>query len=83
MRTYNRFILAVAGVLMLTTVVLAAVGAGSLRAYYSLYVLGALIITQVFVQISPRARQGLSMVSGGLFVGFLGIVLTEAVRALA
>ena len=83
MRTYNRFVLSVGGVLMLTTVILAAVGADSLRAYYSLYVLAALIIAQAFVQFSPRARRGLGLVSGGLFAGFLGIVLAEALRALA
>lgn len=82
MRVYNSFVLTVAAALLLTTVVLAGAGA-TLRAYYSLYVLEALAVSQVFAHFSASARRGLSLVSAGLLFGFLGVALSEVVRILA
>ncbi len=78
MKIYNSYIILVASLLLFTTVILAAYGVNSLDIYYTLYVIEALIVTELYVYFNARARRGLTVVSTVLFAGFL-VVVTSAV----
>jgi len=82
MKIYNSYIVIVASLFLLTTIILGAVGAESLDVYYTLFVIEALVVTELCVYFNSRARRGLTVVSGVLFAGFLAIVLSEVVSIL-
>ena len=82
MRAYNRYVLSLAVVLLLTTLALVAAGVQKLADYYTLYVLEALVITELFVYFNRRARRGLTLVSIVLFAGFLAIVAARVAALL-
>jgi len=81
-KIYNNYILTVAILLLLTTVILAAMGQTSLDIYYTLYIIEALIVTELYVYFNARARRGLSLVSTLLFGGFLVIVAQQVIKIL-
>ena len=83
MRIYNRYIITVAILLLLTTVILVALGIRSLDVYYTSYVMEALIITELYRHFSPRARSALNMVGIVLLVGFLLIALSRIIKMIA
>lgn len=80
MRSYNRYILTVAVLLLLTTVILVARNVDSLEVYYTLYVLETLVATELYGYFNTRARRGLHTISGLLFLGFIAIVLVRVVK---
>jgi hypothetical protein len=80
MKIYNRYILTVALLLLLTTVVLIAAGQNSLDVYYTIYVIEALIITELYVYFNGKARRGLNLVSMLLFGGFIIVLCFQVVR---
>jgi len=81
-KIYNNYILTVAILLLLTTVILAATGQGSLDIYYTIYIIEALIVTELYVYFNAKARRGLSLVSALLFGGFLVIVTQQVIKIL-
>ena len=83
MKIYNNYILLIAVLLLLTTVILVAVGQNSLGVYYTVYVVEALIITELYVYLNAKARRGLSLVSTILFGGFLVVVSLQVIKILA
>ena len=82
MKIYNNYIILVASLLLLTTVILAAYGVDSLDIYYTLFVVEALIVTELYVYFNARARRGLTVVSTVLFAGFLVIVSSAVLNIL-
>ncbi len=82
MKLYNSYILIVAGLLLLTTVILTAIGQEALDVYYTIYILEALVVTELYIYFNPKARRGLSLVSAILFGGFLFVVSLEVIRIL-
>jgi hypothetical protein len=82
MKIYNSYVLVVASLLLVTTVILAAYGTASLDIYYTLYVVEALIVTELYVYFNSRARRGLAVVSTVLFAGFLVVVLSTVLNIL-
>lgn len=80
MKTYNHYILTVAVSLLLTTVLLAALGQESLDFYYTLYIIEALLITEFYAYFNIKARRGLTVVGALLFAGFLAIITVETLR---
>ena len=60
-----------------------AMGRNSLDIYYTVYVIEALIVTELYVYFNAKARRGLSMVSTILFGGFLVIVSLQVIKILA
>ncbi len=82
MKIYNRYILAVALVLLLTTVLLIAVGQNSLDIYLTIYIIEALLITELFVYFNTKARRGLSYVSALLFGGFAIVLSLQIIKIL-
>ncbi len=83
MRLYNRYILTVALSLLLTTVILIAIGQNSLSIYYTIYVIEALIITELYVYFNNKARRGLTYVSTMLFGGFAVALCLQVLKILA
>ena len=83
MRIYNNYILIIAVLLLLTTVIMVAMGRNSLDIYYTVYVIEALIVTELYVYFNAKARRGLSMVSTILFGGFLVIVSLQVIKIVA
>jgi len=82
MRVFNSYILIVAGLLLATTVIMAALGQ-ELENYFVFYVLEALVVTELFVLLSARARRALNLVSLVLFAGFLIILVQKVIAVLA
>ncbi len=82
MRIYNSYILTVAAVLLLTAVIMIASGIGTISLYYIIYVLEALIITELYVHFSVRARHSLGRIELLLFAGFLVFLSAEVIRIL-
>ena len=83
MKIYNRYILTVALVLLLTTVILIAMGQNSLDIYYTIYVVEALFVTELYVYFNNKARRGLTYVSTMLFGGFVIALCLHAFKILA
>lgn len=79
MKIYNRYILILAALLMISTIVLAATGQNSLATYYTVYVIEALLLTELYIYFNSRARRGLGVVSGFLFTAFVVILFLEVV----
>ena len=82
MKIYNSYILIITVLLLLTTVILVALEQNSLDIYYTIYVIEALIITELYVYFNAKARQGLNLVTYILFGGFLGIVTLQVISIL-
>ena len=83
MTLYNRYILTVAPFLLLTTIIMIATGQTSLDIYFTVYVIEALVITELYVHINNKARRGLTYVSIILFGGFTIALCLQIVRILA
>ena len=83
MKIYNSYILIIAVLLLLTTVILVAMGQNSLDIYYSVYIIEALIVTELYVYFNAKARRGLAMVSTILFGGFLVILFLQVIKIVA
>ena len=82
MKIYNNYILIVAILFLLTTVILVATGQNSLDIYYTVYIIEALIVTELYVYFNAKARRGLNLVSAILFAGFLFIVALQVIKIL-
>ncbi len=83
MKIYNSYILIVALILLLTSVSLVALGQTPLDMYFTVYLIEALIITELYVYFNAKARRGLNLVSTLLFGFFLVIVSLTIIRTLA
>jgi len=82
-KIYNSYILIITILLLLTTVILVALGQNSLDIYYTIYITEALIVTELYVYFNAKARRGLNLVTYILFGGFLGILALRVVNILA
>ena len=83
MKIFNSYILTIAILFLLTTVILTALEEDSLDVYYIIYIIEALAVTELYVYLNAKARRGLGMVSLLLFGGFLVIVSLEVIRILS
>ena len=82
MRLYNRYLLTLAALFTLSTVVLSAYGQGKLDAYLTVYVIEYLITTLLFVYLDRHARRLLDAMGYVLFAGFLVIVAMKVIEIL-
>ena len=83
MRIYNRYIVSLALLFTLTTVMMAAYGQNRLDAYFTVYLIEALVLTELYVYINPKARKGLGLITAVLFVGFASIVIFQIYKILS
>ncbi|HJX13601.1 MAG TPA: hypothetical protein VJ377_08775 [Dehalococcoidales bacterium] len=82
MRLYNRYILTVSVCLLLTAVTLIALGGNSLDVYYIVFIVEALIITELYAYFSGRARRGLNYAGAILFAGFIVVLGLQIINIL-
>jgi hypothetical protein len=68
---YNRYIITVSLCLLLSTVIMTAIGLNSLQAYFTVYVFEALVISELYVYFNRKARRALTYVTTLLFAGFI------------
>ena len=80
MKIYNNYILAVAIALLVTTIILAATGQHPLDLYYTLYIIEAFIVTELYIHFSAKAKRGLNQISLILFGGFLAVVALQVIK---
>jgi len=83
LRIYNRYIITLATILMITTVVLVAIGQNSLATFYTIYVIEALMLTELYIYFNSRARRSLGIVSSFLFTAFILILSLEIIKILS
>lgn len=83
MKIYNRYILTIAVLLLLSTVLMVAAGQDSLERYFAVYIIEALAITELFVYFNHKARRGLNYVSVLLFGGFAFILCFQIFKILS
>ena len=83
MKIYNSYILSVTILLLLTTIILIAIGQNSLDIFFTVYIIEALVITELYVYLNTRARHGLAFISITLFGVFLFVVCLELINMLA
>lgn len=82
MKIYNRYFVTVAIVLLSTTVILIAAGQTSLDIFYSIFVIEALIVTELFVYFNKKSRRVLNIVGVMLFGGFGIVLCIQVLKAL-
>ena len=83
MRIYNRYIITVAILLLLTTVILVALSIDTLEIYYISYVIETLIVSELYYKyFNTQARRKLNMISLALLGGFLVIVVIHIIKLL-
>jgi TRAP-type C4-dicarboxylate transport system permease small subunit len=80
MTLYNRYILWLTLLFVLTSVIMVFAGVASLKIYFSVYLVEILALTVLFSSLDPRARRGLSAVNYMLFAGFLVLVAAAVVE---
>ncbi len=82
MKIYNRYILTVALLLLLTTTIFIILGQKSLDLYYTAYIIEVLVTTELYVHFNAKARRGLTLVSVVLFFAFAAIIGSLVIRIL-
>ena len=82
MTIYNRYIITVTLLLLLSTIILIGIGQNSLDIYFTTYIIEALIITELYVYFNEKARRGLTYVSTILFGGFAIAICLQIIRIL-
>jgi hypothetical protein len=80
-RLYNIYIILLAAIFMLTTIVLS-LSKASLDLYFSMYLIEYLVLTLLFTYLNPRARRILNFAGYVLFAGFTVIVALKVVDIL-
>lgn len=83
MKIYNRYVLTVAVLLFVTTVVLIATGQKSLEVYYTIYIIEALLVTELYTHFNNQARRGLNRVSIMLLAGFVIALAFQVLKLMA
>jgi hypothetical protein len=78
-RIYNRYILSLTLLFLVTTVIISASNR-SLDFYFSIYLIECLVLTLLFAQINPKARKGLNNIGYVLFSCFLVLVGMKVVE---
>jgi hypothetical protein len=81
-RVYNLYLISLAVIFSLTTVLLSAYEEASLDLYFSIYLIEYLVATQLFVHLNPRAQRSLNRTGYVLFAGFGAIVANKVIEIL-
>ncbi len=74
MRIYNSYVLTLALLLLATTPVLIGLGQTALETFCAVYIIEALVVTELYVYLNARVRRQLQLVSVILFGSFLMIM---------
>ena len=82
MRIYNRYIVILLLASCLIDVLLAYEKKTDIAVYFTVSVIAYLIITVLFIYLSPRTRRTLSMVSIVFLAGFMVVVVLKVMEVL-
>lgn len=82
MRIYNRYILSLALLFSFINVVMAALGQKSLGANFTVLVIASLMVTLLFVFLSPKVSRALSAIALAFFAGSMAIMAIKAIDSL-
>ena len=82
MRIFNRLVISLAIAFGVLNTGLAFLGQKDISVYFILDALAFLVITLLYTYLNPRARGGLTAVSGVVFAGFLVIVVLKVIEIL-
>ena len=82
MRIYNRYIVILLLASSLIDVLLAYAKQTDIAVYFTVSVIAYLIITVLFIYLSPRTRRTLSMVSIVFLAGFMVVVVLKVMEVL-
>ena len=82
MKLYNKYILIMALVFSVTSVIFAIANVSNLGLCLTIYVIESLILTELFIYLNPKARRNLNRVNVVLFGLFLTLVAVEVVEIL-
>ena len=77
MTIYNRYILIMALIFSVTSVIFAIADVSDLVLCLTIYVIESLVITELFIYLNPKARRNLNRVNVVLFGLFLVLVAVE------
>ena len=80
MEIYDRYIIILASLLLATTVIFAFAGETRLDLCFSVYLIEALVVTELSIHLNPKAKRGLNHVNYILFAGFAFIVAAKVVE---
>jgi hypothetical protein len=74
---YNRYIVSLALIFSLTSVVFALVAIANLDLCLTIYIIESLIVTELFIYLNPRAKRNLIWVNVILFSLFILLVVAK------
>jgi hypothetical protein len=81
LKIYNRYVITVAVALLVTTLLLIIAGQALLDLYFSIYVIEALIVTELFIYFSKKSRRALNIISILLFGSFAFVFCLQVLKA--
>jgi hypothetical protein len=81
LKIYNRYVVTVAVTLLVTTLIFIIAGQASLDLYFSVYVIEALIVTELYIYFSKRSRRALNMIGVMLFGSFAIVLCLQVIKA--
>jgi len=79
---YNRYVLIMALLFSITSIIFAIVDVSNLSLCLTIYAIESLILTELFIYLNPKSRQNLNRVNVVLFGLFLALVALEVVGIL-
>jgi len=79
---YNRYILVLTLILAITSIIFAATAVSDLGLCFAIYLIECLILTELFIHISPRAKRNLSRVNYFLFTLFVLVLVYKVAEIL-
>ncbi len=82
MALYNRYVLSLALVICITTVVFAIIAISSLGLAFAVYVVECLVLTEFFIHLDPRARRNLSRVNYLLLALMMALVTVKLIEVI-
>ena len=81
MKIYNRYVITVAVVLLVTALLFIIGGQASLDLYFSIFVIEALIITELYIHFSKKSRRALNTIGIMLFGSFAIVLCLQVLKA--
>jgi hypothetical protein len=74
---YDRYILSLALLLSISTIIFSLTRVSSLGLCFSIYLIGCLALTELFVHLDPKAKRNLRRVTYLLLAGFMALMVLK------
>ena len=82
MTLYNRYILVMALIFCITSVILAVAAVSNLGLGLTIYIIESLLLTELFIYLNPKAKRNLSRVNVIHFALFLVLLASKVLEIL-